>query len=155
MCKISLCQLFQFFINILCSFSSRLWQIARRKSRTKMALNKKSKLELENWFELKQYHPYPSKTDVAILSLKTNSIEKQVKKWIENKRTRLKINTINENECYLTADDKTILRKYYETQTNHPGPEELLFLENVIKKEKTKIRQWFNMRRFKEKNVKK
>jgi RNase adaptor protein for sRNA GlmZ degradation len=116
-----------------------------------MALNKKSKLELNTWFEAKEFHPYPSKNDVTILALKTNSSEKQVKKWIENKRTRLKINTINENESNITANDKTILRKYYETQTNHPGPEELLLLENAIRKDKPKIRQWFNMQRFKDK----
>jgi hypothetical protein len=46
------------------------------------------------------------------------------------------------------------LRKYYETQTNHPGPEELLLLENAIKKDKTKIRQWFSMQRFKDKALK-
>jgi hypothetical protein len=151
MCKISFCQLFQFFLNYFCFILSRIWHIGRRKSKPKMALNKKSKLELNTWFEAKEFHPYPSKNDVTILALKTNSSEKQVKKWIENKRTRLKINTINENESNITANDKTILRKYYETQTNHPGPEELLLLENAIGKDKTKIRQWFNMQRFKDK----
>jgi hypothetical protein len=46
------------------------------------------------------------------------------------------------------------LRIYYETQTNHPGPEELLLLEKAIKKDKTKIRQWFSMQRFKDKALK-
>jgi hypothetical protein len=45
---------------------------------------------LDTWFEEKEFHPYPSKNDVTILALKTNSSEKQVKKWIANKRTRLK-----------------------------------------------------------------
>ena len=59
-----------------------------RKNQTKVAIDDKSKLELEKWFESKKHNTYPTNNEVTILALKTNLNAKKVKKWIENKRTR-------------------------------------------------------------------
>ena len=79
--------------------------------------------------------------------------ENKIKKWIENKRTRTKSNSNGKDFSitYLSKNDKIILRNFYNTKTKHPGPEDLIILENVIHKEKTKIRAWFNNQRFRDK----
>jgi RNase adaptor protein for sRNA GlmZ degradation len=113
-----------------------------------------AKLELEKWFESRKLHPYASNTDIQVLALKTKVEENKIKKWIENKRTRSKLNaSANDTSItYLSKNDKIILRNFYNSKTKHPGPEDLIILENVIQKEKTKIRAWFNNQRFRDKD---
>ena len=146
---------YQTFIQFFKKFWSLVLEPLRhmtgRKNQTKEAIDKKSKLELEKWFESNKHNPYPTNNEVTILALKTNLNAKKVKKWIENKRTRSHFKTNNINQSNFNSDDKIILRKYFNTKTKHPGPEELAILEWAINKDKKKIRAWFNSQRFKEK----
>jgi RNase adaptor protein for sRNA GlmZ degradation len=122
--------------------------------KNKETLDHVAKLELERWFESRKLHPYASNTDIQVLALKTKVEENKIKKWIENKRTRskLKASANDTSITYLSKNDKIILRNFYNSKTKHPGPEDLIILENVIQKEKTKIRSWFNNQRFRDKD---
>jgi hypothetical protein len=79
--------------------------------------------------------------------------EKKVRKWIENKRARLKLKENSDSFKYFSKNDKAILRDYYNSKTKFPGPEDLMILENVIQKDKLKIRAWFNFQRFRENKI--
>ena len=39
-----------------------------------------------------------------------------------------------------SKNDKIILQNFFHNKKNHPGPEDLLFLEKIIQKDKNKIR---------------
>ena len=149
---------FWIFLNFLKRIWSfpifRLWFAAKStKIKKKTTLDHLAKLELEKWFDSRKLHPYASNTDIQVLALKTKVEENKIKKWIENKRTRTKSNSNGKDFSitYLSKNDKIILRNFYNTKTKHPGPEDLIILENVIHKEKTKIRAWFNNQRFRDK----
>jgi hypothetical protein len=43
-----------------------------RKNRTKEAIDHKSKLDLEKWFESKKDNPCPTNNEVTILAMKTH-----------------------------------------------------------------------------------
>ena len=150
---------FWIFLNYLKRFWSflifRFWfAVKSTKMKNKKTLDHVAKLELEKWFESRKLHPYASNTDIQVLALKTKVEEIKIKKWIENKRTRSKLNaSANDTSItYLSKNDKIILRNFYNSKTKHPGPEDLIILENVIQKEKTKIRAWFNNQRFRDKD---
>ena len=136
-------------------FIFRFWfAVKSTKMKNKKTLDHVAKLELEKWFESRKLHPYASNTDIQVLALKTKVEEIKIKKWIENKRTRskLKASANDTSITYLSKNDKIILRNFYNSKTKHPGPEDLIILENVIQKEKTKIRAWFNNQRFRDKD---
>lgn len=150
---------FWIFLNYLKRFWSflifRFWfAVKSTKMKNKKTLDHVAKLELERWFESRKLHPYASNTDIQVLALKTKVEEIKIKKWIENKRTRskLKASANDTSITYLSKNDKIILRNFYNSKTKHPGPEDLIILENVIQKEKTKIRAWFNNQRFRDKD---
>jgi hypothetical protein len=150
---------FWIFLNYLKRFWSflifRFWfAVKSTKMKNKKTLDHVAKLELEKWFESRKLHPYASNTDIQVLALKTKVEENKIKKWIENKRTRskLKASANDTSITYLSKNDKIILRNFYNSKTKHPGPEDLIILENVIQKEKTKIRAWFNNQRFRDKD---
>jgi RNase adaptor protein for sRNA GlmZ degradation len=150
---------FWIFLNYLKRFWSflifRFWfAVKSTKMKNKKTLDHVAKLELERWFESRKLHPYASNTDIQVLALKTKVEENKIKKWIENKRTRskLKASANDTSITYLSKNDKIILRNFYNSKTKHPGPEDLIILENVIQKEKTKIRSWFNNQRFRDKD---
>jgi hypothetical protein len=150
---------FWIFLNYLKRFWSflifRFWfAVKSTKMKNKKTLDHVAKLELEKWFESRKLHPYASNTDIQVLALKTKVEEIKIKKWIENKRTRskLKASANDTSITYLSKNDKIILRNFYNSKTKHPGPEDLIILENVIQKEKTKIRSWFNNQRFRDKD---
>jgi hypothetical protein len=150
---------FWIFLNYLKIFWSflifRFWfAVKSTKMKNKETLDHVAKLELERWFESRKLHPYASNTDIQVLALKTKVEENKIKKWIENKRTRskLKASANDTSITYLSKNDKIILRNFYNSKTKHPGPEDLIILENVIQKEKTKIRSWFNNQRFRDKD---
>lgn len=150
---------FWIFLNYLKRFWSflifRFWfAVKSTKMKNKKTLDHVAKLELEKWFESRKLHPYASNTDIQVLALKTKVEENKIKKWIENKRTRSKLNaSANDTSItYFSKNDKIILRNFYNSKTKHPGPEDLIILENVIQKEKTKIRAWFNNQRFRDKD---
>lgn len=150
---------FWIFLNYLKRFWSflifRFWfAVKSTKMKNKKTLDHVAKLELEKWFESRKLHPYASNTDIQVLALKTKVEEIKIKKWIENKRTRskLKASANDTSITYLSKNDKIILRNFYNSKTKHPGPEDLIILENVIQKEKTKIRAWFNNQRFRDKD---
>jgi hypothetical protein len=150
---------FWIFLNYLKRFWSflifRFWfAVKSTKMKNKKTLDHVAKLELERWFESRKLHPYASNTDIQVLALKTKVEENKIKKWIENKRTRskLKASANDTSITYLSKNDKIILRNFYNSKTKHPGPEDLIILENVIQKEKTKIRAWFNNQRFRDKD---
>jgi hypothetical protein len=50
---------------------------------------------------------------ITILALKTKMDEKKVRKWIENKRARLKLKENSDSFKYFSKNDKAILRDYY------------------------------------------
>jgi hypothetical protein len=58
-------------------------------------------------------HPYATNTEITILALKTKMDEKKVRKWIENKRARLKLKENSDSFKYFSKNDKAILRDYY------------------------------------------
>ena len=116
----------------------------------KPILSKKAKEILEIWFEHNRSHPYASQSDITELAIKTNSDHKKIKKWLANKRMRLKQQAeIKPFKCF-TEDDKSKLIHFYQTISNHPGPADFTMLAKVIDKDVKKIRQWFNNQRFKE-----
>ena len=79
--------------------------------------------------------------------------EKKVKKWIENKRARLKLKENSDSFNYFSKNDIAILRDYYNSKTKFPCPEDSMILENVIQKDKLKIIAWFNYQRFRENKI--
>ena len=144
--------MFLHYLRRIFSFLSSFWY-PFKKNQNRVSLDHKSKLELENWFSSKHLHPYATNTEITILALKTKMDEKKVKKWIENKRVRLKLKENSDSFKYFSKNDKGILRDYYNSKTKLPGPEDLMILENVIQKDKLKIRAWFNFQRFRENKI--
>ena len=118
-------------------------------NKTKITTDKIAKIELENWFQSNQLHPYATNDEIRILAIKTNMDEKKIKKWIENKRARSNMEE-NSRFRYFTKNETTILKNYYNTKTKQPNPEDLIILEKAIQKDKLKIRAWFNNQRFRE-----
>jgi hypothetical protein len=110
-------ELIQFFKTFWSLVFERLRHITGRTNQTKKAIDNKSKLELEKWFESKKNNRYSTNNEVSILALNTNLNIKKVKKWIDNKRTRSHFKTNNINQSNFNSDDKSILRKYFDTKS--------------------------------------
>jgi hypothetical protein len=149
------CDIFR-FLNMLEHWrtfrNKRINQLKRIKNSTpKTSFYKQSKFELLNWFEVNKLNPYPSNSDLDFLALKTKLKENKIKKWIGNRRTRSNIKKSDANGTHLSNEDRSIMKTFYSTKRNHPGPDDLLLLERVTQKDRNKIRQWFNNERFREK----
>ena len=88
--------------------------------------------------------------EIDQLSSITKLEREKIKRWLENKRRSKKIPT---RRNHLTSEEKFILQNYFETTTDHPGPQDLNYLKGVINKDEKKIRAWFNQERYKLKNI--
>ena len=108
---------------------------------------------LESWFESNKSYPYATSSDLINLSLITKLNVIKVKRWIENKRRKTKEAVANIPAKLFNEDDKKILLNFFQTKSDHPGPQDLEFLENVIQKDRKKIRNWFNYERSKSKSL--
>ena len=120
-----------------------------QKKRQEISIN--AKQILENWFQSNISYPYATSSDIIELSSSTKLDEQKIKNWLQNKRNRTKNADINNRipvKCF-SLEDKKILTNYFQKNTEHPGPEDLTYLKNMIKKDEKKIRQWFNHQRFK------
>ena len=106
---------------------------------------------LENWFELHKNYPYATKSELINLSLITNYDIKKVKRWLENKRRKSKEVFLLRPGKLFNDEDKQIMQNFFKNKSDHPGPDDLDFLENIIQKDKKQIRNWFNHERFKSK----
>jgi hypothetical protein len=58
----------------------------------------------------------------------TGLSEKQIKRWLENKRSKLETKPY---KCF-TPDEKKILLEFFQNQNNHPGPADLFYLSSII-----------------------
>lgn len=136
--------------------NKKLENIKRKEKLVKSDISKKI---LESWFEVNKNHPYVTQSVIIELSLKTNLDFDSVKRWIENKRTRTKDLSVvkgtknNRANQYFTCEDNAILKNFYKFKSNHPGPKDLELLKTLIEKDEKKIRNWFNLERFRQKKL--
>jgi hypothetical protein len=107
-------------------------------------INNRNKEILEAWYKNNITHPYASKNEIKELVLLTGLEENRIKRWLDNKRIKSKIKP----RKLFTAEDTSILMKFFEKQTDHPGPADLTLLANLIQKDSKKIQSWFARQRF-------
>lgn len=74
----------------------------------------------------------------------------QIRLWLANKRSSTQTN--NKYRTPFTNEEKSILYNFFRSKTEHPGPQDLEYLQNIINKDMKKIRAWFNKERYKTKN---
>ena len=91
------------------------------------AKHKKTRIEnrnkdiLEAWFHNNISCPYASKFEISRLVLLTGIESKKIKWWLNNKRNRSQIKP----RKLFTDEDNAILMRFFDNQTNHPGPADL------------------------------
>ena len=135
---------------LYCSIHNNKTSSEEHSKFSKTKISAKDKAVLENWLEKNRSHPYANHSEFAQLALQTNLSELKIKRWLENKRAKQNMNCgVKHAKCF-NEEEKSILKKFYDTKQKHPGPEDLSILENIIKKDQKKIRAWFNNQRYKE-----
>ena len=120
-------------------------KIINKRTNSKTSVHAKS--VLDDWYKKHESYPYASAKDIDSLSLITNLEAKQIRRWLENKRKN-KENSTKYREKFSMAE-KTVLKTFFQTKSNHPGPQDLHYLQNCLNKDEKKIRAWFNHERFK------
>jgi hypothetical protein len=113
-----------------------------------MHLSPNNKNVLKQWLQNNLDWPYASDSQLQILCSKTGLEIQQIQTWLRNQRKHSV--TMTKKMTYFTEDDKMVLRSFFLNKSKHPGPLDLDNLVNVLKKDKKKIRSFFEQERFKE-----
>ncbi|KAK3089683.1 hypothetical protein FSP39_005582 [Pinctada imbricata] len=158
--------------------SKRQCPAVRMRGRSKQLTDEQTAI-LSAWYSQHINYPYPAEEDVASLTEATGLNDKQVKKWMSNKRVR-SYNTLsitgNQHPIKLkykaqkqttktqqttafqqiSQEAKQILNEWYDTHISHPYPsdEERSMLATQTGVPESKIKSWFANKRSRSHNTK-